>query len=371
MRQSVIRSLLPLAALAVSLGAAPCLSAANWTVQLRDGTGATSMLYSVDLDNGRVYEIEPRRGGEVVRVRPLAQNLFSAIGRPLDQAAVPGEFVIEGIRDRGGRTRAWLLIETSSGYMAFLSQPGEAQQLGTVRTVTGRPAEPLAGPEGQYAMLLRRESARRSEQAYLIRATNGGCLLFDAVDRFEADPSVRRCETLPSFQLASNVVPLEIGSGTVTGHVLVDGKDGSVVFIYFSAERDDRLIMTRSTAQLGSLFPAAEGTAPARRFALAPIRDGDGATTAVLVVDSASLRMALLTNLDRPSAVAASLVGPDLAPLLARSARNRPIEAVPRVAANGSTSGVWILGEERSQMLWVSDPASPESLRVLQVEERE
>lgn len=344
--------------------------AANLTVQLRDGTGATSTLYSVDLDNGRVFEVEPRRAGESVRIRPLSQNLFSAIGRPLDQVAAPGEFAIEGVQDRTGRTRALLLVETSSGYMAYLTRPGEDQQLGIVRTVTGRPAEPLAGTDGQYALLLRREATRRTESAYLIRASNGGCLLFSSVERFEVDPPVRRCESLPSFQMASNVVPLEIQSGTTTGYVVVD-QDGSVVFIFFSAERDDRLIVTRSTAQLGSLFPAAEGQPPARRFALAPVRDGDGATTAILVADSASLRLALLTGLERPSALKAALLPPDLAPLLGRGARNRPLEAVPRVSANGATTGVWLLGEERSQVLWVSDPGSRESLRVRLAEQRE
>lgn len=345
--------------------------AANLTVPLRDATGATATLYSVDLDNGRVFEVEPRRAGEAVRLRPLAQNLFSAIGRPLDLAAAPGEFVIEGLQDRSGRTRALLLVETSSGYVAFLTRLGEDQALGVVRTVAGRPGEPLVGTDGQYALLMRREASRRAEQAYLIHASNGGCLIFSGVERFEEDPSVRRCEALPAFQLASNAVPLETESGTVTGYVLVDGKDGSVLFIYFSAERDDRLIVARSTTQLGSLFPAVEGTPLARRFALASLRDGDGATAGVLVVDSASLRMALLTGIERPSTAKVTLLPPDLAPLLARTARHRPLEAVARASANGATSGVWVLGDERSQILWVSDPLNRESLRVQSVEQRQ
>lgn len=342
--------------------------AANVSLSVHDSGGAVARFLALDLSTGRVYEIEPRRTGESARIRPLSQNIFTDIGRPAEPAAIPGEFVLSEVAEIGGRTRAALLIETSTGFAAIVTRVGEDNRLGVVRTLTGRPAEPLASPDGRYLFLTRRESVRRGQSGFLVHATDGGCLYFEGLERSDGEPSVRRCEPVPGFEPGSNAAPLETSSGTVNGYFVVDARDGSLLHLGFSAERADRLVVTRSTTTLTTLFSEAP-TAPSPRFALASIRTGEDGTVAILAVDAATGRMAVITGLDRIASPRAALAAADLAQILPRTALGRPLEALPRESALDETLGVLVITEGRT-LAWVTDPAAPDRLRAQPVEER-
>lgn len=344
--------------------------AANVTVPLRDGSGATSRMLSVDLETGRIFELEPRRGGEAIRIEPSAQNLFNAIGRPLDQPAAVGEILVEEISDRAGRTRAYLMLETSSGYLAYFTRPGEKGLLGELRTITGRVAEPLASADGQYVWLRRWDPARRWEVGYLIHASEGGCLVFAGIDRLEQELVAGRCEGVPTFRLGSNAVPIESDGGLVSGYAVIDATDGALLLLSFASDGDRKLLATRSPLALNTLFPQPEGAAPARRYALASVRTSGGGTVAVLAADTATGRLALLSGLERPSTARGALLAEGMTAFSRREQRSRPLEALPLVSPTRQTQGVWLVGEERSDLVWVSNLTSSSPVTVQRVEER-
>ncbi len=364
-----IRFCLVLVAALIALST-PVAQAANVTVPFRDGSGATSRLFSVDLETGRVYELAPRRAGEAIRIEPLAQNLFTAIGRPSDQPATPGEILVEEISDRSGRTRAFVMVETSSGYMAYFTKPGEKAQLGELRTVTGRVAEPLAATDGQFLWLRRWDPARRWEVGYLLHAATGGCMVFAGIDRLEQELAPARCEGVPSFRLGSNAVAIEGDSGLVVSYGVIDASDGALMVIGFGSEGDRRLVVSRTPLQLNSLFPAPETPAPSRRYALAGVRTSGGGTVALLAADTVGGRLALLTGLDQPSAARGALLTEGMTAFSRRDQRSRPLEAVPLLSATRQTLGIWMLGEERSDTIWVSNLTSSAPVSVQRVEER-
>ena len=343
-------------------------AAANVTVPVHDSGGAVSRFLALDLVTGRAYEIEPRRGGEAARTRPLNQNVYTDIGRPSDPPAIPGEFVLSEIAETGGRTRGVLLLETTTGYAAMVSRVGEDNRLGVMRTLTGRPVEALASGDGRYLFLTRRESVRRGQSGFLVHGTDGGCLYFEGLERTEDDPTVRRCESVAAFEPASNAAPLETSSGTINGYFVVDARDGSLLHIGFSAERNDRLVVTRSTTSLATVFPDAPA-APSPRFALASIRSSDDGTVAVLVVDAATGRMAVVTNLDRLTAPRVTLAAADLAQVLPRTALGKPLEALPRDSALDATLGVLIISAGRD-LVWITAATAADTLRAQPVEER-
>lgn len=328
--------------------------AGQLALPLFDSAGTSSRIFLLDLDAGRVRSLEPRRGGESLRVALLAQNVFGSIGRPADQAAIPGEFLLEGVRDRGGRTRAYLLVETSTGYAAYLLKPGQGDQLGEVRTIAGRPLQALVGLDGQYLALPRQDSARRSDQIYVVHTSTGDCVLLDGVEKPEQEPQTQPCDTLPSFRLASNAVTLRTSSGTTTGYLVVDAADSSVLLIGYGADGLSRLVMSRSDLRLAEVFPATEGQLSGRRFSLAPVADGDGATGAVLVLDRLTGRLAMVRNLAAGSRLAATLVGPELTGWLTARSDLLTLDALAR-EGQGRTTGVWLLGERARRVLWVSD----------------
>jgi hypothetical protein len=242
-----------------------------------------------------------------------------------------------------------------------------------VRTVGGRPASPLAAEGGSFALLPVRDSSRREERAYLLRGEDGACLLFSGLERLDDEPRVERCPPIGPLDLAGAAAALATPSGTTTGYLVMDEADGRLVALEPAADRGDRLVAFRTEVVLASIFPppAAGSTPPRPRFALAPIRGGDGRTEALLAVDAATGRLAWIGNLEARSRLAASLLAPQLFPLLGGAARGKSLAALPRSAAAGRTAGIWILGSPRLGALLVSDPATPADLAVQRVELRQ
>jgi hypothetical protein len=352
--------------LVVAAGAA----AAPWVVVAdHDSAGATGSLFWLDLGSGRSYQVEPHRGGKVLSVRPLDQNLFVAIGRR--QPAAWGHFLLGPIRTAGGQTPALLLAETDSGYMAVLTRLGKGSQLGEVATVSGRPGGALAGDDGDFALLMRRDGNGRTDMAYLLHGGDGACLRLRDLHRLGEEPPSAPCERLPRFAAASEPVPVESPDGATLAFLLVTEPRGTILRIAPTADRDDQLTATATGLHLEDVFPAGaageEVAAPARRFALAPVRSASSGTRSVLAVDSLSGRLALLGGLG-DATPSARLLGPELGNDFPE--RDRSLAVVPRVSSSGGTLGVWVMDPEGGRVVLVEDLEAEGGARVVAVEVR-
>jgi len=334
-----------------------------------DAAGAIQRLYVVDLGTGQTYEMDPRRSGEVFRFRRLTQNLFGAIGRRTDIPAVPGEFLLEGIRDRNGRTRAFLLVETVTGFMASLTRLGEDAQLGELRTLSGRPGESIAAEHGNFALLMRRVAgSRRDNSAYLINARTGACLRLSGLEELEQDPRVSSCPAIDPLDLSHEAVLLEDGGGVTTGYLLSSGPEGRIHRVSFATSGADGLAVSPTDLTLAGIFPQAEGEPPARRFALSPLRTEQSGTVAVLVADAHTGRLALIRNLGPGETPSAALLAAQLGVASGGSGPRGTWVAVPMVSGIGTTTGVWLLDSEANRVLLISDPLDPQDIRVQAVE---
>lgn len=348
------------------IGSGPA-GAEPWLVlPTHDAGGSTELLLWIDLAYGGTFAADPRRSGGVLRLRRLAQNLFSTIGRRQDAPAAVGQFLLGPVRSGNGETQALLLAEADTGYMALLTRLARGDQLGELQTLGGRPGASLASGDSNYLLLMRRDARGRTDGAYLIHGTSGGCVLLEGLDRLQEEPTSRRCPSLTSFQAASDAVPLEASDGATTGYLLAAGERGTLLRISLAAQNGGGLMVTATDLHLGDLFGAGEGAAP-RRYALAPIRTEGGGTRSVLVADSATGRLSLLQGL-ADTTPTARLLTRDLRNAFPRGSRS--LTLIPRLSAFATTLGVWALEPSANRAFLIEDPESERGPRIEAVEIR-
>lgn len=348
------------------IGSGPARAEPWLVLPTHDASGSTQLLFWVDLAYGGTFAADPRRGGGVLRLRRLEQNLFTTIGRRQDAPAALGQFLLGPIRSGNGETQALLLAEADTGYMALLTRLDRGNQMGELQTLSGRPGAPLATGDGNYLLLMRRDARGRTDGAYLIHGTSGGCVLLEGLERLQDQPTSRRCPSLTSFQAASDAAALETSDGATTGYLLAVGERGTLLRISLAAEDGGGLMVTATDLHLGELFGAGEEAGP-RRYALAPIRTEGGGTRSVLVADSATGRLALLRGL-ADTTPTVRLLTRDLRNALSRGGRT--LALIPRLSAFSTTQGVWALDPSANRAFLIEDPESDRETRIEAVEIR-
>lgn len=354
--------------LACAVLTAPPAGAESLAVPVYNASGSTDSIFLVDLRNGRVSKLEPRSNGRVLREAAVGQNLFTTIGRQRDTPAAVGHFLVKGVGGRFGRTRALLLAETPTGYMAYLTRVGQGGQVGELSTIGGRPGLDMATADGNFALLPRTGDDRRTRAAYLYHGGSGKCLLLEGVDEEANEPSTRPCAPLPTLRLGRGVAALETSDGATSGYLVVDESDGTVYRLSVTPGRPETLQATATQLNLASVFPPVEGEAPSLRYALAPVRGGGGAVRAFLAADAHSGRMALVRDAD--GSLSAVLVPAQLRSVLDPDPGRRDLLLIPRVSGTGATVGVWVLDAGSRRALLVEDPGSPADLGIRSVEIR-
>lgn len=336
----------------------------------RSASSSTDSFYTLDLRNGSMTHFDRlRRDPLRARTDRVSQNLFQEIGRPLDQPAAPNEILLTPIYDAGGNARAALFAETSTGYVAFFEQIGRGSSFGRIITTLGRPFGPLASPDGQFALLMRRDSNGRTVGAYLYHHSTGRTLYLGGLAKLEMDPPVRDLPALPTLPGRVSAAELQNSDETTTGYLVADSSDGSLRFFDLDPDSATRITVRASSLDLFEVFDA-EGRNPTpQRFVAVPLLSSSSRTEHVFFVDVANGQMALLENVAGDARPILRKLALSLYNALATdvSQRRRTITPVARHDSDGETTGVWLIDSLTRAMVFVENPGIPGSASIRRV----
>jgi hypothetical protein len=353
----------------VALVGAGSAAEAEWlTVPVGDAAGATQRLYQVNLSNGTVNELEPRRGGTALRSQRLIQNLYSEIGRPQDEVARRGELILEGLRESSGRTRLLLLLESSTGYVGVLSKLGQGLRVGDLRTIAGRPMQSVAGTDANFSLFQAIDPERRRPVAYLVNGSTGGCMSLEGLAEGSGDVVPRSCGILPRLRLGAGQAPLQGSDGEITAYLTVDGTDGAVYEMRFFEGRAGAVSMRKTAVSLAQVFPRGEGQAAPVAYPLLPLFGDGRSTRAVLAFDPVSRRFAYLSGWQDPTGLSATLLPGGITGWL-ESSSGADLELVPQISGRGETIGAWLFVRGYESVLYLSGLEDPRQIQVQRVEQ--
>lgn len=340
----------------------------------RDDSGRlTDQMVYVWLADGSGTALERlRRKPATARTARLGENLFTRIGRPHDQPADAGELFLAALREADGAVRSALLVESSTGYVAYFPQLGKGSVLGAIRTTVGRPFGPLADDDGNFALLLRRDDHGRTVEAVLYHATRGQAIVLRQLDTLPSQPQTAPLAGLPVLRGPVTATAIDGPGGATRGYLLFDQASGEIHAIAIGPDGNVRGDRLRGEG-LYTVFPAETEQPASPRFLVAPISDEDGALRHVLIADAGSGQLAWLVNAGaRRGTPRLRAIDLDLDRFLATAsaARVRGLAWVPRRAGDGATTGAWLIDAATRRVLLLDglDPASPSALRVEPVE---
>jgi hypothetical protein len=335
-----------------------------------DGGGTDSFL-QLDLGDGdgHLYDRLDRGRPSEIRRRFLEQNLFRQIGRPTDQPAIAGEFLLGPIVDSGGVSRAAFCVETTTGWVAILEDVGRGDELGKISTALGRPFEGLATQDGNYALLMRRDSSGRTDGAYLYHATTGRGRYYGGLRKLETAPPEVTVGPLP--QLAGRVAAAPLLSREQTvGYLVLDGGNGDLYFLDL-ANDPSRIAARKSQLNLSEVFSEPGPHPTPQRFVAVPIEDDDEITRQLFVLDVSNGEIAVLSNLDpRGAAVPSYQKSPrKLYDVLREQPSEEPrvIATVPARAGNGEVEGLYLVDSRTRAVVYVDQPGSAAQLTLRRV----
>ncbi len=322
-------------------------------------SGGTESFISVDLGSGDCYLTDQLKSDPLrVRARGLRQNLFTEIGRPTDQGAVAGEILLAPILGGDGSTRAAIFVEASTGYVAFFDGVGRSNRLGEISVALGRPFEPIASMDGNYALLLRRDSAGRTDGAYLYHATTGRGFYYSGLRKLETVVEAVAVQGLPQLTGRVAAAAIQTTREQTVSYLVADGGSGELTFFDLSTSSPARIAVRKSPLTLTEVFPQPGPHATPQRFVAVPILDDDDRTRHVFVVDASSGAMALVENVDRQPAL--KPLRPNFYTAIGvEEAGARVVTAVPGVSSNGRTAGIWLVDSSSGAVVWVENPGFP------------
>lgn len=289
------------------------------------------------------------------RSRLLEQNPYREIGRPDDQPGFAGEVLLGPIRNADGSLRAVLFVETSTGYVAFFDQPGRGGLLGEISVALGRPFEPLATTDGNYALLMRRDGTGRTQGAYLYHGSEGKVLYLDGLRKLETDAPTIATSPLPKLTGRVSAVEVQSSREETVAFLVADAGDGALHFV--TADNRNPTVLTHRTLSqnLYTVLPQEViQSTPVRLLAL-PLLD-NSRTRHVLFLDVATGALALL-DLDRQPNL--TQMPRNLYDLFGdATATPRTWNAIPHID-DDSTIGVWVLDSATGQLIYLTNPSSP------------
>ncbi len=328
-------------------------------------------LISFRLDDGSGFQLNRlRRDPAQARSSRLNENLFTLIGRPSDQPSPPGDLFLAPLRQGDGAIRSAILVESSTGYVAYFPQLGKGSTLGEIRTTLGRPFESIASDDRNFVLFGRRAGNGRSTDVILYHATTGTALALADVSEFSAQPTMVPIRGLPSLGGPVSGLSIDGPGGRTIGYLVLDEESGEIH--YAAVDSDGRITGSQArTDGLYAVFPTEAEQAAEPRFLTAPITDEDGAVRHVLIVDSGTGQVAWLADVDgvdNPPRLRALTL--DLRRFLDTRQPDavRSLALLPRRSGDGGTRGVWLLDARSRRTLLVDGLDSPAELRVSPVE---
>ncbi len=181
-----------------------------------DADAALERYFQVDLASGDTFVIDRvRRDPLSTRRTRLGQNLHQLIGRPVEPPPVVGEIMLAPLHGGDDSVRSALLVESSTGYVAYFDDLGKNNRLGTIRTTSGRPFGDIVAPDGNFALLMRRTGSGRTVDAILYHATTGKARALRNIEKLPTEPKAVTVSGLPILTGRVAAVPLQReGGGT-------------------------------------------------------------------------------------------------------------------------------------------------------------
>jgi len=330
-------------------------TAGAWVIDLSDGSAAFVDRVGID--------------GSSYRRRSMNLNVFAVLGRQKDRPAAPGEILAGEIRTRAGAVTGLFLVETSTGAAAYLADLEKEPYRATYRPVNGRPAAAIASGDGNFALVMRRDSTGGTDGAYLYHATSGQCVYFAHVGEMQPDPVVQFTSNLPKMEGRVAALPLQNGGEATPEGLLIDESTG-ILFRVSGLERDPlRLTTARQSLGLFEFFPESPSWDASSRFVLVPGFSDNGAADAVFVVDAGTGRMAVLK--DVRSGRAMHLIGStrilEVSPDSSASG-GVALAAVPKVGGSGTTDGAWVFDADGDEILVLENVRGPHNLKIRRID---
>jgi hypothetical protein len=347
-----------------SPGVSPILA-----VPMYDSGDATSGIFVMNLKDGSaVFVDRVKREPRTFRSTKLNHNIFTVLGRPLDRPAKPGEILAGEIRAPSGQGIGLFVVETSTGSAVFLEDVGNGPHRVTLRRINGLPAAAIASDDGNFALIMRRDGSGSTDGAYLYHATSGRCVYFAHVDDMDPDTVVESVSLLPVMEGSVAAIELQSGSEATPEALLIDGGSGSVYRVRELEHQPTRISVTRQPLDLFAFFPDAVPASTPQRFVLVPGFSGNGATDTVVVIDSASGRMAALKNVFKNNGLQLVESPQNLFDYLpVDDGRPRILAAVPKVGDSGTTGGAWVFDSGADEVLFLEPIYDLRDLRVHRV----
>ncbi len=319
--------------------------------------------FHLELDTGQTFSNDQLFRSEI-RVRRLGQNLFTEIGRPSEPPAREGEVLLGPIRDGDGALRSVLLVESSTGYLAYFEDLGRGSSFGEISVVIGRPFGPMAATDGNFLLLMRRDRSGRTEGAYLYHGTTGRGMYVGGLRKLEAEPPTASTSGLPQLEGPVAGVDLQTTREATTGYLLADSATGDLYVVDLTTESTSQLAHRKSTLNLTAALaletaaPEGEGEAapPSYRLVGLPILEDD-ATRHALFVDVLSGQILVVQDLDsRPTLRKLRARLYDV--IDAQDPESRHLSLVPAIR-DGDTTGVWVVDGPTRAIVYIENPATP------------
>lgn len=350
-----------LAALTCLFPVAPAIAQSDspfFTLPRFGGGDQPDLFLYFDHTSGSGYLLEGLRREPVqLRGGRLADNLFQLIGRASNQPAIHGELLLLPIFSSSNSVRDALLVETSTGYVAYLDEFAKNGKLGSLVTVIGRPFGPLAAGDGNFALLQRRDSSGKTDGAYLYHGTTGNAIYIGGLAKLSTDLKGLSTVALPKFESRFGAAEILSGGGTAS-YLLVDANSGKVTFLDLVPGAPERMVVRPTGLDLLTAFAADKLNPSLQRFVVEPLQE-NGTTRSILVIDVASGQLGLI---DEP-------LGQPRLRILPQSVYNvlRPAAGeVPRTFATvrNGLDGVWLLDSLSAGLIYISNPLVPAEMRI-------
>ena len=335
-----------------------------------DDDEATRDIFVINLENGRASVIDRvKRTPLEIRSRPFPHNVFNAIGRSTGLPAHNVQVLAGPIRNANGAVHAILLVDTTTGAMAYVTGLGDDPSKARLKRISHFPAQGMADPDGYFAMAMRQDSSGKTVGAYLYHGTTGRCALFKGVGDLRTDITATPITSLPTTGGSVSSMELHGGNEATTHFLLIDNENGMLLLVGGVEQRAAQLTAQTLRYNLVSTFPTDAPVVTPIRFVPVPIATRSGSIDSALVIDVASGAMTVLKDLSKPSKVRLVSVSRSVYGLLpANVGRPRTLTAVPKVSDKGTTRGAWLFDSATDTILFLNGLQDPKNMVVRVVE---
>lgn len=327
----------------------------------RFGSSDVDSFFHINLKTGDTY-LTDGLDGPPLRTRRLGQNISREIGLATGMSI--GDLLLGPIRNGDGSLKAAILVESSTGYVAFLDDIGRGGNLGTISVAVDRPFQTLANTDRSLSLLMRRDSSGRTTGAYLYQATSGRALYLGGLRKL--DPTAAVVATVPWPTLSRRATAVEIQSSReeTTGYWIADPATGDNYRINLSRDAPARLTGSKLTVNIYDAIAKEGPHATYDPLVALGIEDRSDRTRHLFLLSVKSGEIAIWYD----------IAGDDGRPRLARLSRNlydvlgrepaqtpRTIAAFPKLGDNG-VEGIYLLDSVTRGVILIADLDQPSTV---------